>query len=173
MRHPFPQDPVPRDSSPTSTRRLSIALGTWVAIEARRPGPGSGPGPDRVESSAATPRQPTLLPTARRDEDDAETGTEPPIRKMTEIDTAQIPDVAKNSAKHGRRPQTLARKSTAKHLGIRCVCYTPGPVAREGCQEGADSTADVGFLRDRASQLQHSCASASRLRGFSSTGSTP
>jgi FAD:protein FMN transferase len=34
MRHPFPQAPAPGDK-PSSTRRLRIALGTWVAIEAR------------------------------------------------------------------------------------------------------------------------------------------
>ena len=33
MRHPFPSDPLP-SAPPSSTRRLRIALGTWVAIEA-------------------------------------------------------------------------------------------------------------------------------------------
>ena len=53
MRHPFPPDSAP-SANPRSTRRLRIALGTWVAIEARV-GSGWATGSSAVDAGATSP----------------------------------------------------------------------------------------------------------------------
>ena len=52
MRHPFPQNPAP-SANPSSTRRLRIALGTWVAIEARV-GSRRAAGPSALDAGATS-----------------------------------------------------------------------------------------------------------------------
>jgi ApbE family len=58
MRHPFPPDSAP-SANPRSTRRLRIALGTWVAIEARV-GPRWATGSSAVDAGATTRSEPPL-----------------------------------------------------------------------------------------------------------------
>ena len=52
MRHPFPPNSAP-SASPSSTRRLRIALGTWVAIEARL-GSGWATGTSAIDAREAS-----------------------------------------------------------------------------------------------------------------------
>ena len=52
MRHPFPPNSVP-SANPSSTRRLRIALGTWVAIEARL-GSGWATGTSAIDAREAS-----------------------------------------------------------------------------------------------------------------------
>ena len=56
MRHPYPQNPA-SSANPGSTRRLRIALGTWVAIEARF-GLAETARPDGADTDATTSGEP-------------------------------------------------------------------------------------------------------------------
>ena len=66
MRHPFPPDPLP-SAPPSSTRRLRIALGTWVAVEARTLGAAEAAELAAIEAAYAAIRDIDLRMHPQRD----------------------------------------------------------------------------------------------------------